>query len=59
VVASMLGLPTRTVAQVIEPFLLRTGLLVKDDTGRREVTAKGRDHLSVSRLTSVKESSNA
>lgn len=59
VVASMLGLPTRTVAQVIEPYLLRTGLIVKDDTGRREVTARGRDHLSGSRLSLVKESSNA
>jgi Holliday junction DNA helicase RuvB len=59
VVSSMLGLPTRTVAQVIEPFLLRTGLIVKDDTGRREVTARGRDHLSGSRLSSVKESSDA
>jgi Holliday junction DNA helicase RuvB len=55
----MLGLPTRTVAQVIEPYLLRTGLVVKDDTGRREVTARGRDHLSASRLSSVKESSDA
>ncbi|HVK16177.1 MAG TPA: Holliday junction DNA helicase RuvB C-terminal domain-containing protein [Fimbriiglobus sp.] len=59
VVSSMLGLPTRTVAQVIEPYLLRTGLVVKDDTGRREVTARGRDHLSASRLSSVKESSDA
>jgi Holliday junction DNA helicase RuvB len=59
VVASMLGLPTRTVAQVIEPYLLRTGLVVKDDTGRREVTTRGRDHLSESRLSSVKESSDA
>jgi Holliday junction DNA helicase RuvB len=59
VVASMLGLPTRTVSQVVEPFLLRTGLIVKDDTGRREVTARGRDHLSGSRLVSIKESSDA
>ncbi len=59
VVASMLGLPTRTVAQVIEPYLLRTGLIFKDDTGRREVTARGRDHLSGSRLVSVKEPSDA
>jgi Holliday junction DNA helicase RuvB len=46
VVASMLGLPARTVSQVVEPFLLRTGLIVKDDAGRRELTAKGREHLS-------------
>jgi len=59
VVASMMGLPTRTVAQVIEPYLLRKGLVVKDDTGRREVTAQGREHLTESRLASVKESSDA
>ena len=46
VVASMLGLPTRTVSQVVEPYLLRLGLAVKDDQGRRQLTAKGRDHLS-------------
>jgi Holliday junction DNA helicase RuvB len=46
VVASMLGLPARTVSQVVEPYLLRLGLAVKDDQGRRELTAKGRDHLS-------------
>jgi len=31
---------------VVEPFLLRSGLLIKDDQGRRELTAKGREHLS-------------
>lgn len=50
VVASMLGLPARTVAQVVEPFLLRAGLIVKDDAGRRELTVKAREHLSKSRL---------
>ncbi|HET6574094.1 MAG TPA: Holliday junction DNA helicase RuvB C-terminal domain-containing protein [Fimbriiglobus sp.] len=48
VVASLLGLPARTVSQVVEPFLLRVGLIVKDDQGRRELTAKGRGHLSQS-----------
>ena len=48
VVASMLGLPARTVSQVVEPFLLRSGLIVKDDGGRRELTAKGREHLTTS-----------
>jgi Holliday junction DNA helicase RuvB len=46
VIASMLGLPARTVAQVVEPFLLRAGLLIKDDAGRRQLTVKGREHLS-------------
>ena len=34
VVASLLALPSRTVAEVTEPFLLRAGLIVKDDQGR-------------------------
>jgi len=48
VVASMLGLPTRTLSTVTEPFLLRAGLVVKDDSGRRQLTAAGRDHLAKS-----------
>jgi len=46
VVASMLGLPARTVAEVTEPFLIRAGLMVKDDQGRRQLTAEGRMHVS-------------
>jgi Holliday junction DNA helicase RuvB len=45
VIASRLGLPPRTVSQVSEPFLIRAGLVVKDDNGRRQLTAVGRDHL--------------
>lgn len=52
VLASLLGLPARTVSQVVEPFLLRTGMIVKDDQGRRELTGKGRDRLSISRAES-------
>jgi Holliday junction DNA helicase RuvB len=44
VIASMLGLPARTVAEVTEPFLIRAGLLIKDDQGRRQLTARGRKH---------------
>jgi holliday junction DNA helicase RuvB len=46
VIASTLGLPARTVSQVVEPFLIRIGFVVKDDAGRRQLTAKGREHLS-------------
>jgi len=46
VIASMMGLPTRTVSEVTEPFLLRSGLIVKDDQSRRQLTSLGRDHLS-------------
>jgi Holliday junction DNA helicase RuvB len=45
VLASMLGQPPRTVAVVVEPFLLRAGLVVKDDQGRRVLTTKGFAHL--------------
>ena len=50
VIASMLGLPARTVSEVIEPFLIRAGLIVKDDQGRRQLTAAGREQLSNSCL---------
>lgn len=46
VISSIMGLPARTVSQVVEPFLLRQGLIMKDDQGRRELTSKGRRHLS-------------
>ena len=44
VLASMLGLPSRTVSEVTEPFLVRSGLIIKDDQGRRQLTQKGMDH---------------
>lgn len=43
--ASRLGLPTRTVAEVTEPFLIRAGLVVKDDQGRRQLSGEGREHV--------------
>jgi Holliday junction DNA helicase RuvB len=53
VISSRLGLPTRTVAEVTEPFLIRSGLIAKDDQGRRHLTADGREFVSNSRTTSV------
>jgi holliday junction DNA helicase RuvB len=53
VVASRLGLHSRTVAEVTEPFLIRIGLVTKDDQGRRQLTAEGREHLSNSRANGV------
>ena len=46
VIASRLGLPSRTVSQVTEAFLIRAGLIVKDDQSRRQLTALGREHLA-------------
>lgn len=45
--ASRLGLPTRTVAEVTEPFLIRSGLIVKDDQGKRQLSAEGREHAAI------------
>ncbi len=46
VLASMIGHPDRTISDVIEPFLLRAGLIVKNAQSRRELTALGRIHAS-------------
>ena len=47
VLASMLGLPSRTVSEVTEQFLVRAGLIIKDDQGRRQLTQKGMDHCHI------------
>jgi Holliday junction DNA helicase RuvB len=46
VIASRLGLPTRTVQAVTESSLIRLELIGKDASGQRELLPKGRDHLS-------------
>lgn len=53
VIASTLGLPPRTVSQVTEQFLIRAGLVMKDDQGRRLLTEKGRVHLVALRSSRV------
>ncbi len=53
VIGSLLGLPARTISHVVEPFLLRAGLIVKDDGGRRQLTLAGHEHLSKSNPTTV------
>ena len=44
VVASRLGLPSKTISDVTERFLIRSGLVVKDDQGKRQLSAEGREH---------------
>lgn len=53
VIASSIGLPPRTISSVTEPFLIRAGLVTKDDQSRRQLTAKGFDHVSKSRQNNV------
>jgi len=45
VVGAKLGLPARTVQNVIEPYLLREGFFTKDKSSMRTITEKGRRHL--------------
>ena len=45
VIASVLGLPTRTVSEVTEQYLIRAGLIDKSKDGLRELTARGREHV--------------
>ena len=55
VIASRLGLPARTVSQVVEPFVIRAGFVVKDDNGRRQLTPLGREHLVKSQEKVVRQ----
>ncbi len=48
VISSRIAIPSSTVQRVVEPYLIRSGLISKDD-GRRELTAAGRAHLARSR----------
>lgn len=53
VIASRIGLPSRTVSEVTESFLIRAGLICKDEQGRRCLTEFGHNHLSKSRPNEV------
>ena len=46
VLASQLCLPAKQVSDVIEPYLLRIGFIVKNERGLRVLTASGRQHIS-------------
>ncbi len=46
VLASMIGVSTKVVTATIEPFLLRSGLVVKSDNGLRQLSQSGREHLA-------------
>ena len=46
--ASMLGLPAKTISSVTESFLIRCGLITKDKNGLRLLTGKGMEHIGTS-----------
>ena len=45
VISSVIGLAPATIQQVIEPFLVRSGLVTKDKNGLRQLTAEGWKHV--------------
>jgi Holliday junction DNA helicase RuvB len=45
VIASCMGLPPRTISSVVEPYLIRSGLVEKGKQSRRTLTPQGREHL--------------
>jgi Holliday junction DNA helicase RuvB len=49
VLASMLGVSTKVLTKTVEPYLLRSGLVVKDDGGRRNLSESGQNHLTTLR----------
>lgn len=54
VIGSILGLAPRTISEVIEPYLLRCGLVIKDQNGLRQLTQEGWNHLKQKGATNVR-----
>ena len=46
VLASTLGVSTKVLTKTVEPFLLRSGMIVKTDAGLSQLTQEGREHLA-------------
>lgn len=46
VLASMLGVSTKVLSKTVEPFLLRSGIIVKTEAGLRSLTEIGQEHLA-------------
>jgi len=58
VLASMLGVSPKVLQKTVEPYLLRSGLVVKTDAGLRTLTEIGQRHLDDLRPASVRNSSS-
>lgn len=53
VLASILGVSTKVLQKTVEPYLLRSGMVVKTDAGLRCLTETGQQHLSSFRPVAV------
>ena len=54
VLASMLGVGPKVLQKTVEPYLLRAGMVVKNDAGLRTLTESGHRHLEDMRPASVR-----
>lgn len=54
VISSRIGLPSKTISDVVEPFLIRSELVAKDEKSGRVLTAFGRSHALDLRQRTVK-----
>ena len=53
VLASTLGVNAKVLTKTVEPYLLRSGMIVKTDAGLRQLTQEGREHLTTFRPETV------
>lgn len=53
VLASMLGVSTKVLTKTVEPYLLRSGIIVKTDAGLRVLTEFGEEHRASLRPVTV------
>jgi len=58
VLASMLGVSPKVLQKTVEPYLLRSGIVVKNDAGLRILTEIGQKHLEDLRPASIRNTSN-
>ena len=55
VLSSKLSLPALTIQRVVEPYLLKEGLIIKDNSSVRIITQMGRKHIESTSLPKILE----
>ncbi len=59
VLASALGVSPKVLTKTVEPFLIRAGLVLKDDAGRRALSDRGREIVGTSGNLDDKKGDNS
>ena len=53
VISAKLGLPSQTICNVVEPYLIKTGFIAKAKNSMRILTKPGKSHLETVRPSKV------